>query len=64
MRNIEFIPAFLERGTFFSIDCIKNYELIRELSSFGKDLLVLSPTDIQQNVRDRVTALFQAYQML
>ena len=52
----------LEGGCFFSIDCIENYELIRELTSFGKDLLVLSPTDIQQKVRDRVTSQIQAYQ--
>ena len=54
----------LEGGVFFSIDCIENYELIRELSSFGKDLLVLSPADIQQKERDRVAAQFQAYQLL
>ena len=54
----------LEGGYFFSIECLENYELIRELSSFGKDLLVLSPTDIQQKVRDRVEAQFQAYQAL
>ena len=56
--------SMLEGGAFFSIDCIENYELIRELSSFGKDLLVLSPSDIQQKVRDRVTKQFQAYQSL
>ena len=54
----------LDGGAFFSIDCIENYELIRELSSFGKDLLVLSPADIQLKVRDRVAAQFQAYQAL
>ena len=54
----------LEGGAFFSIDCIENYELIRELSSFGKDLLVLSPADIQQKVRDRVAAQFRGYQAL
>ena len=54
----------LDGGAFFSIDCIENYELIRELSSFGKELLVLSPTEIQQKVRDRLTAQLQAYQSL
>ena len=54
----------LEGGAFFSIDCIENYELIRELCSFGKDLLVLSPDEIQQKVRDRVASQFQAYQTL
>ena len=54
----------LEGGAFFSIDCIENYELIRELSSFGKELLVLSPANIQQKVCDRVASHFQAYQAL
>ena len=54
----------LEGGYFFSIECMDNYELERELTSFGKDLLVLSPADIQQKVRDRVVAQFQAYQAL
>lgn len=54
----------LDGGYFFSIECIENYELIRELCSFGKDLLVLSPADIQQKVRDRVVAHFQAYEAL
>ncbi|MBR5911700.1 MAG: WYL domain-containing protein [Bacteroidales bacterium] len=54
----------LEGGRFFSIECIENYEFIRELTSFGKDLLVLSPTDIQQKVLDRVASQIQAYQSL
>ena len=40
----------LKEGTFFSIDCIENYELIRELTTFGKDLIVLSPKNIQDAV--------------
>ena len=32
----------LKGGAFYSIDCIENFELIRELCSFGRDLLVLS----------------------
>ena len=35
-----------EGGSFFSIDCIENYELIRELCSFGSNLVVLSPQKI------------------
>lgn len=54
----------LEGGSFFSIDCIENYELIRELTSFGKDLLVLSPASIQQKVKDHVTSQIQSYQSL
>lgn len=54
----------LEGGCFFSIDCIENYELIRELTSFGKDLIVLLPEDIQKKVRDRVELQFKAYKSL
>lgn len=38
----------LSNGKFFSIDCKENYELIRELTSFGKELIVLSPKLIQE----------------
>lgn len=54
----------LEGGYFFSIECVENYELIRELTSFGKDLIVLSPEDIQKKVRDRVELQFKAYKSL
>lgn len=54
----------LEGGAFFSIDCIENYELIRELCAFGKELLVLSPDDIRQKVCDHIAAQFQVYQAL
>lgn len=54
----------LAGGRFFSIECIENYELIRELSSFGADLLVLSPDDIRQKVYDRVAGHLQAYREL
>ncbi len=52
----------LQGGSFFSIECCYNYELIRELGSFGPDLLVLSPVDIQQQVFDRSRQQTQAYQ--
>ena len=54
----------LKEGCFFSIECIENYELIRELTSFGKELIVLSPAYIQQKVKNYVAAQFQAYQSL
>lgn len=40
----------LPSGDFFTIDCIENYELIRELSSFGAELIVLSPEHISDKV--------------
>ena len=53
----------LEGGAFFSIDCIENYELIRELTSFGKDLIVLSPDNIRHKVLDYVAEQCRAYQI-
>jgi len=54
----------LEGGAFFSIDCIENYELIRELTSYGADLLVLTPDDTRQKVFERVAGHLQAYREL
>lgn len=51
----------LKSGTFFSIDCIPNYELIRELCSYGKELLVLEPASIKNKVYDRITMMLEAY---
>ena len=51
-------------GAFFAIECIENYELIRELTLFGSELLVLSPADIRTKVVDRISAQYQAYQSL
>ena len=54
----------LSGGAFFSIDCIENYELIRELSTFGGDLLVLSPSHIQKAVYDRCQRMCEQYQSI
>ena len=54
----------LENGAFFSIGCIENYELIRELTSFGADLIVLSPNEIQEKVMDRISAMNKKYDCL
>lgn len=48
-------------GQFFRIDCKENYELIRELTSFGADLIVLSPSHIQQQVLDRLNTTLDNY---
>lgn len=54
----------LKSGKFFSISCIRNYELIRELCSYGPDLLVLSPGHIQKKVHDRIQAMMEGYDNL
>ena len=53
-------PTLCE-GRFFSIDCIENYELIRELTSFGKDLIVLSPQSIVEQVQQRIMEMQNEY---
>ncbi len=40
----------LPGGSFFIINCIENYELIRELSSFGAELIVLTPDHISNQI--------------
>lgn len=51
----------LKDGQFFTIECKENYELIRELTSFGKDLVVLSPKPITDMVEKRITEMFEVY---
>ena len=48
-------------GRFFSIDCIPNYELIRELTSFGRELLVLKPEDVKAKVLDWFSKAAERY---
>ncbi len=51
----------LTGGRFFSIECIENYELIRELTSFREDLIVLSPDNIRDTVMERIAAMYEMY---
>lgn len=51
----------LTNGVFLQIECRENYELIRELSSFGKDLLVVSPSEIQDKVWTRISSMNNEY---
>jgi predicted DNA-binding transcriptional regulator YafY len=52
----------LNEGMFFSINCIPNYELIRELCSYGSDLVVLSPESIRKEIKRRLEAHLDQYQ--
>ena len=51
----------LNGGKFYRIRCIRNYELIRELCSYGPDVIVLSPGHIQKAVHDRIQAMMEGY---
>jgi predicted DNA-binding transcriptional regulator YafY len=55
----------LEGGAFFTIDCIRNYELIRELWSYGKDLIVLeSSGDVIKDIYERICKMKEEYSKL
>ena len=56
----ELYPQF-DGGAFFSIDCIHNYELIRELCSFGSDLIVLSPEKIRTKIKESLQNTISLY---
>ncbi len=51
----------LEGGSFFSIDCIENFELITLLCSYGKDLIVLEPSSIRDDIFNRITIMVEEY---
>ena len=52
-------------GMFFTLDCISNKELIRELTSYGKDLLVLhSDGSIKDDVYKRICEMREEYSKL
>lgn len=51
----------LESGAFFSIKCKENYELIRELTSFGPELVILSPNHLQERALNRLSKMTDNY---
>jgi len=51
----------LEGGLFFGINCIPNFELIRELCSFGGNLVVLSPDTIRNEIKNRLQEHLERY---
>lgn len=53
-------PSLVD-GKFFRIDCKENYELIRELTSFGKHLIVIEPECIQNKIMEYVASLHNMY---
>lgn len=55
-------PKF-KGGCFFSIECKENYELIRELTSFGEDLIVLFPNNIRMKIKQRIENMNKAYSL-
>jgi predicted DNA-binding transcriptional regulator YafY len=64
LENLKNKYSQFEEGIFLSIDCIPNYELIRLLSSFGKEVMVISPQSIQNQVFERIKEMFDNYNIL
>ena len=54
----------LRGGQFFKIECRENYELIRELMSFGPELLVLSPSHLSKTIKTRINQMQNAYDFI
>lgn len=52
----------LNGGVFFSIVCYDNYELIRDLCSYGPELIVLEPADFRNDkIFDRILKMNEIY---
>ena len=54
----------LPQGEFFSIECIENYELIRELTTYGANLIALSPAHIVEQVASIAAEMSERYKAL
>lgn len=55
---------YLEGGAFFSIYCKNNYELIQELTSYGSQLVVLSPQSIVDEIVGYIDEMSKKYLFL
>lgn len=51
----------LENGHYIQIECICNFELIRELSSYFDGMIVLSPTSLQDAIFEEIDNMHQKY---
>ncbi len=55
----------LEGGAFYTLDCIRNHELIRLLCTYGKDMLVLdSDGDTKEEIFRRISEMYEKYSEL
>lgn len=52
----------LQSGDFLTIECRENFELIRELTSWGDDLIVLTPVSLRDRIVDRINRMKTRYQ--
>ena len=52
----------LQSGDFLTIECRENCELIRELTAWGDDLIVLTPVSLRDRIVDRINRMKTRYQ--
>lgn len=52
----------LQSGDFLTIECRENFELIRELTVWGDDLIVLTPVSLRDRIVDRINRMKTRYQ--
>ena len=52
----------LQSGDFLTIECRDNFELIRELTAWGDDLIVLTPVSLRDRIVDRINRMKTRYQ--
>lgn len=52
----------LEGGQFYEIECRENYELLRELRSWGKEMIVLDPENIREKIKHQLHEMCQMYE--
>lgn len=51
-------------GDFFTIECRENFELIRELTAWGADLIVLTPMSLRNKIADRINRMLLRYETI
>ena len=54
----------LQSGDFFSIECRENFELIRELTAWGDDLVVHTPTALRNKIEERISRMASRYKTI
>lgn len=60
-NDLRVAHPYLEAGHYIQIECIPNYELIRELSSYFGELIVLSPKSLQDDIFAETDKMHQKY---
>ena len=62
LQNLKMQYPNLPKGAFFKISCKENYELIRELTSFGADLVVVQPQSLKNKIEERLKKMIKRYE--